>query len=313
MHSDQLGAIRMKHLYLSSLAATTMLFVPRAFAEDAPVQAGDSDKLTNYTVRWTDPSIIDARPIGKSAYASVSDFYSNYQGRKLNMAQLMVGAGVTDSISIFVGRQSYLLKGRSSSSRFSLNADRYGVIFFMDTATPENEDSAAVEFQVIIPSSANAVRSGAAETFSATKNFRLAIDYGTDHDIQMQVFGASIQGAFSGNAHVYGYGLGWDRKLSPKLQLRLQGQIDVQNFDDGVDHQTFQLRPVMYAGVGYDATKFFRVEAEGTLFPSGIPYDAGSFSALSSFEIYHPGGVAGDIQHNVVGFAAIRLVFHGKL
>jgi hypothetical protein len=252
---------------------------------------------------WDTLGVIDARPKGRGFFGYAGEYYSELDGRKMQMSELVAGLGVTDSLSVWYAKQQYLLFGHHAGSRFRLGDNSYGAKWTFKTPTVENETSWALEFEVFQPGSATAVTGSSSETFQATKNITAALDFGTDHDFQYQLAYASVKGAVIGSASVFALGMGKDLNLGPKLkhfQARLQAQIIEQSYTDVDQHISAEFKGVAYGAIGYDMTNSWRLEADGSLFPKGMPLADGRYTALSSFQIYRPGGAAENLRSDTV-------------
>lgn len=276
-------------------------------------QAQDSNQPAPYDVRyshWTSPYAIDARPGSQGVYLTGGEHFSAFEGRKMQMKEWFLGGWITDSINVFYGRQNYHLEGRSQTSRFNVNSEIYGGKWIVRKPDEDGDVGFALEVQFMKPGSATATTGHASEIFSGTKNQMYAVDLGANHGLQYQLAYNSVSVGSTGSAYDYTLGASWDHDLSSRAQLKLQAQLAIQQYTDVVDYWTTNFRPVLTAFAGYDANKFLRFEGDATLFPSGMPYASGPYTSLSSFEIYRPGGVAGDIRTNTIGFASLRVLLH---
>ncbi|WP_227624982.1 hypothetical protein [Fimbriimonas ginsengisoli] len=298
---------------LSTVAVLAIAsFATLGLASESRRQGGSDFYLPTEGIRWTSPMAIDARPVARGAFASVSEYFSSYKGRKLEMSEIVVGAAVDERISFWVSRQSYLVKGRSSTSRFRVNANSYGAKWVVRPPNEFDRSSIALEFETVKPETAVAVTNSASATFGATRNNRFAVDYGFGNGLQTQLGFSSIKGAGTGDARIFTLGVGKDLSLKPNLDLRLQGEIAGQWYTDTVETVNGQFKPVLYAALGYQTSKAIRIELDGSLFPSGMPLESGRFTGLSSFQIYRPGGVAEGLRTDAIGFGSLRLVLSGK-
>lgn len=261
---------------------------------------------------WTIPFAFDAKPHARGGFASVGGYYANYKGREMTMGEFIAGYGIDGKISVWVGRQSYLLKGRHAGNRLELNDDIYGVKWAFKTPEYPNEPYWAVEAQVTRPGSASAVAGNSSATYFATKNYSVALDYRDPKGLLAQLSYANTKGAATGDAHVIGLAAAKDLRLKNKLRLRVQGNLYAQSYTDVVEKVGLELKPQFYAAVAYEAAPWLRVEADGSLLPFGMPIAGSHYTGLSSFQIYRPGGVAEELRDNFVAFASLRLVFHGK-
>lgn len=264
---------------------------------------------------WGNPFIFDAKQRPNGPMASVAGYYADYRGRKMEVKELTVGYTFSERYTLWYGLQNFLVKGRASTSRFRLDADMFGIRAVLIPVTGES-GGLAIEYQGTRPSkgTATAVSGGGLNTaiYNAPKIDTIALDGSDTHGYDAQLSITSVDSA-GGSGTVVGFGLAREFRLSPRAQLRAQGQLLGQSYTDVVEHVNLELKPVLYGAVGYDASRNFRLEADATLMPSGVPLASGSFSSLGSFQLYRPGGAAEGLRHNIVGFASLRLLYHGKL
>lgn len=261
---------------------------------------------------WASPMVIDSRPTGRGAFASIGEYFADYRGRKMEMKEILVGAGITPSLAFWISRQEYLIKGRSRTSRFDVDSNSYGAKWVVKPAAEDGQNTLALEFEAVIPGRATARTSSSFAQFNATKNNRFAVDYGFGNGWQSQLGYTNIKGSGSGDANVYSLGAGKDLQLSDRLDLRLQGQLFAQSYTDAVQRVDMELKTMFYGALGYRVANNAKVVIDGALFPGGMPLSSGRFTGLSSFQIYRPGGVAEGLRSDTVGFAALRLVLSAR-
>jgi hypothetical protein len=295
-----------RFIFLSSLTGSLIAGTDSRAAAQALDQAA-----FQYHAQWTQPGIIDSRGPSRGAFASFDEYYSAINGRTMSMQELLAGVGITDRLCLWAGRQDYLLHGHHAGSRFSMGDDFYGGKWVIKRAQSDRDTSFAAEFQAYIPGTADATVTNSSETFDATKDTSVAVDFGPGHGWQTQLSFTAVRGFDSGYANVYSLGAGKDISVG-SAELRIQGQLIDQNSTDtnGI-HTGDQVRPVFYAAVGYNATEWLRFEADGTLFPSGMPLAGTDFTGIDGFLIYNPGGAA-NLSSEVIGVVSARVVLHWK-
>jgi hypothetical protein len=295
---------------VAALAFATLTAM--AAASDGANGKPQEEMRVTYNPAWTSPMIIDARPRPRGFFASVGEYLAKYKGREMEMREILIGAGITDTVSIWAARQNYLIKGRTRTSRFDVDSDSYGIKWVVKPPTDTNANSLAVELEVVRPGTATARTSSSFASFNATKNNRFAVNYGLANGLQTQLSYTSVKGAASGNAGIVTLGAGKDLQLDNPFDLRLQGQLFEQSYTDVLQRVDFELKTMLYAAVGYRLSDSARIELDGAFFPSGMPLSSGRFTGLSSFQIYRPGGVAEGLRRDAIGFASLRLVLSGK-
>lgn len=305
----------MSKLFTVSVTLSALALVSASYAVDpatAVRHALQDSKVQAKTAQWSLPYAFDANLRPRGGFASVGGYYATYKGRKMEMREIIAGVDITDAVRVWVGSQAYVVKGRQSTSRFHVSDDLYGVRWVVKPAKEAGDPSIALEFQATIPGTARATVGNSSATYNATKNNSFAVDYGLPSGLQTQLSYTSVKGAALGDANVFGLGAAKDFSLKDKLTLRVQGTLIGQSYTDAVEHVDLELKPVLYAAVGYEAVKGIRLEGDATVLPAGVPLGGTHFQGLSGFEIYRPGGVAGELRNNFVAFASIRLVFHSK-
>lgn len=281
-------------------------------------QNKDPETPVDTDLHWQSLAVIDARPKGRGLFGYAGESYSQLNGRKMELSELALGWGITNDVSIWYVKQHYLLLGHSVG-RFRLGVDTYGAKWTFKHPTVADESAAALEFEIFRPGTAFASTSDShgvsTENFESTQDYTVAFDYGTDHDLQMQLSYAKVQGAITGSADIVAFGVGRDLKLGPRIkdvQIRLQAQVVEQTYTDALETVDFELKPVVYGAIGWDMAKTVRLEGDGSLYPKGMPLADGRYTGLSSFQIYRPGGVAENLRSDTVAFASIRLMYHVK-
>jgi len=299
----------------ASIALSAFAIISASYAADPSAAISrvlQDSKVQSQLGHWSIPYAFDANLRPRGGFASVGGYFATYKGRKMEMREIIAGVNITDAIQVWAGSQAYVLKGRQSTSRFHLSDNLYGVRWVVKPAKEAGDPSIALEYQATIPDTARAVVGNSSATFNATKNNFFAVDYGLPSGLQTQLSFTSVKGSGDGDASVFGLSGAKDLALKDKLTLRVQGSLVGQSYTDVVQHVGFEVKPVVYAALGYEAAKGVRLEGDATFMPAGIPLGGTHFQGLSSFEIYRPGGIAGEIRNNFVAFASLRLVFHGK-
>lgn len=304
----------MTKLRTASITLSALILVSASHADSASAirRVLQDENVQAKTVSWTLPFAFDANLHPRGGFASVGEYYANYHGREMQMREFLAGVNITDVVKVWFASQAFVAKGRHSGNRFHVSDDVYGAKWVFKPAREAGDPSVAVEFQATRPGTASATTSNAAVTFNATKDNFFAIDYGLPSGLQTQFSYTSIKGAADGNANVFGLAGARDMTLREKLNLRLQANLIAQGYKDVSGNETFNFRPVLYAALGYEVANGLRLEGDASVMPFGVPLGGTHFQGLSGFEIYNPTGVAGELKDNMVAFASLRLVFHGK-
>jgi hypothetical protein len=292
-------------------AAFAALLVPGAGAASAaPARALEPVQWDETPVRpgWSSPMAIEARPQPRGVYASTAFYYGDYRGRKLELKEVLVGGAITPNVSAWYSRQDVLLKGRSRSSRFDLNADTYGVRWIVRPPREEDDRSLAVEFEAVRPDTATARTSNARATYIATKNNTFAVTGHLGRALQAQLAYTKVEGVDGEEANVFALVGAKDFALSDRFNVRVQGHLIGQGIRGSIDDVDFEVKPMGYVALGYRIADGVQLETDLTYMPSGTPLAAGRLSSLTSFQIYRPGGPAAGLRRDAFGVGAIRLV-----
>ncbi len=258
--------------------------------------------------RWSNPAAIEARPSARGVFANAGFYYGEFRGRKLELEEVLVGITPTENVTAWFSRQDVLLKGRSRTSRFDVQADTYGVRWVVKPPKDEDDMSLALEFEATRPDTASARTNNAAATYVATKNNRFAVAGAFKGGLIGQLAFTRVEGVNGEEANVYALGAAKDLELSDRFRLRLQGQIIGQNIRNTSDDADMEFKPVGFVALGYRLAKGVFLEGDVTFMPSGTPLSVGRLSALTSFQIYRPGGVAANLREDAFATGSLRLV-----
>lgn len=298
---------------ISTLSAVSALLSPNAGATSvapafvvAPLQF--EERVEPF--RWSNPAAIDARTRERGVFANVGFYYGDYRGRKLEMEELLVGAAVTPHVTAWFGRQDVLLKGRARTSRFDFNASTYGIRWVVRPPREEGGPSLAVEYEATRPGDAYARTANASAVYVKTKTDSFAVTGYLANELQVQGGYARVSGVNGEKGDIFSLVAAKDFNLSDRLVFRAQAHAVGQSISGSVDDVDFEIKPVIFLGLGYKIAKNVRLESDLTFMPSGTPLAAGRLSALTGFQIYRPGGPAAGLRSDAFGVGAIRLVAH---
>jgi hypothetical protein len=254
--------------------------------------------------------VIDARPRERGAFANVGYYYGDYRGRKLEMEELLVGAAFTPNVSAWFSRQDVLLKGRARTSRFDFNASTYGVRWVVRPPREEGGRSLAVEYEATRPGDARARTANSAATYVKTTTDTFAVTGYLGKDLHVQGAYSRVEGVNGEKGDLFAIVAAKDFNLSDRLTFRAQAHAVGQRIRGSVDNVDFEVKPIVFLGLGYRLAKGVRLESDLTFMPSGTPLVAGRLSSLTGFQIYRPGGPAAGLRSDAFGVGAIRLVAH---
>jgi len=275
-------------------------------ATPALAQYGDEPLPT----RWSSPTAFDSRPHARGVSLSASLMYGEYKGRKLESREYMLFGGITDRIGVWYAWQDYFARGISSQSRFDVDSHSFGARYVAIAPTTEKPTSLALEYEGFRPGFGRARTSNSTATYSGTTVDSFGVTYGDARGLQYQLGYARAEARAAGKADILSLGVGKDFDLSDRFRLRLQGQVFGQNVSDPLESRKGEVKPVLYAAVGYRLTGWARVEADAVFMPSGVPIASGRLTGLSSFLLNRPGGATEGLRRDAIGFGSIRLVFH---
>jgi len=309
----------------TSRAAIAALLVPilGAVAQAAPsfhsplkkaVQALkggiEEDKIAPY--QWMLPSVIQAGLVERGVSVFVGDAYATFRGRSFNMETDQVGVGVTDWLQILYGNQYILAKGRQSTSRFDVAANYYSVRAVVKRPTAADPSALSLQFQAIRPDTGSAVEAGSSEEFAGTHNNVGSVNYLDRQKNQFQVQYTNVNGPDGVSANVYSVGWGRDYELNELFLARVQASMIGESYQAIGSSSNSEFKPLLYGCVAFQASDNLSLELDLTCFPSGIPLAGGDFTAISSFDLYNPGGVVSDLRSDFSAFASLRVMYHTK-
>lgn len=299
----------------SRLATTGLLLasVSALYAADASAairQALKSESLNPHF--WGDRAAFDARPQPRGAFATFGGDYATLNGRQVQIGEGRIGITPLSTLTLWYDHQSFKLLGRHSGNELNVQADNYGVKWVAMPGKSLDDPSLAFEATVTEPGRARAHTSNSSAVFVHTDNFGIAAIYGPwkGYQARLAYDHVGAGGDSNGDAHIVNLALARDWDLGHKFNLRGQVHLVNQSYSDIVESKDFDLKPYFYAAIGYDATSFLRVEANGTLFTNGMPMGGTNYTGVSSFLIYRPGGIAESLRNDAIGFASLRVMFH---
>ena len=266
----------------------------------------------NVPYQWALPSFIQAGLVQKEASLFFGGSYASYKGRSFTMAQGQVAVGVTDSVQLLFGEQSVLAKGRASTSRFTVRDDYYGFRAVVKRPTQTDPTALSIQYETIQPGTADVNIANASETYAGTSSNVFSLNYLDRKEDQLQIQYTNIAAGPGLYAHVYSAGFGHDYQLSEFVRARLQANLVAESFQAVAETSNFELRPILTGALALTPTPWLSVEGDLTALPAGLPLAGSEFTGLSSFDLYSPGGIVNSLRSDFVGFASLRVLFHGK-
>ncbi len=261
--------------------------------------------------QWASPAIFSARIQPRGARLSLGQYYATLEGRTLESKELILSVVPTEKALIWFSKQDYVAKGRSTRSRFRVTADTYGFRYIVDGPDGYGGGSTAIQVEAIRPSSATAVTGGGSATLFATKNVSYSIIHSRDRD-DYQVGYTTVRGAANGKADVFDVAAGRSIQLRDKLKARVQGHLIGQSLKGNGLNVGMEFRPVLFGALSYSAAPWLSVEGDLSIMPLGMPIAWGRTTALSSFQIYNPGGAIAGLRTKFTAMGSLRLLFHAR-
>ena len=262
--------------------------------------------------QWGLQSIIQAGLIQRDVTLVGDDTFASYQGRKFNLSQGQINAGVTDWLQLIYGQQFVLAKGRSAGSRFTLTDYFAGFRAVVKRPTTVDPTAISIQYQTTRPSTATAETSNSFARFAGTINNSFAVNYLDRRKDQIQVQYTDLSAGTGLYGHVFSAGIGHDYDLGEFVKTRIQGNFIAESYQAASETSNFELRPVIFGEFEVTPTPWLSVEAGVTVMPAGLPLSGGEFTGLSSFDLYSPGGIVNDLRTKFIAFGSARLLFHWK-
>jgi hypothetical protein len=262
--------------------------------------------------QWGLQSIIQAGLISRDVTILGDDSFASYQGRKFNLSQGQINAGVTDWLQLVYGEQYVLAKGRSAGSRFNLSDYFVGFRAVVKRPTSTDPTAISVQYQTVRPDTASADTTNSSATFAGTINNVFAVNYLDRHKDQIQFQYTDISAGTGLYGHVFSAGFGHDYELGEFVKTRIQGNFVAESYQAASESSNFELRPIIFGEFEVTPTPWLSVEAGLTVMPAGLPLAGGELTGLSSFDLYSPGGIVDDLRTKFIAFGSLRLLLHGK-
>jgi hypothetical protein len=252
--------------------------------------------------------ITPTTPFGRLVI-SAGGSYGNYKSRSLELTDAQIGLMPSDSLYLWYGRQRILVKGRTSSSRLRLEDSVFGLRTILVKPQVDNGTTVALQAEVIQPEDATLNIGNSASRFDATRNFALSVILGRGETSDFRVRYGHVSGGNGGLAHVVSLGMNRQFKFlgfDSYFQMEAIGQTWKSSATG--KSKSFEPKLSLSYGASYRILPWLQLQGDLSLFPAGIPLSGGPMSGLGSFLIYEPGGVAGGLKSDLVGYGSLRLV-----
>jgi hypothetical protein len=258
---------------------------------------------------WVNPSVITpTTPFGRLVI-SAGGSYGNYKSRTLELTDAQIGFMPNESLYLWYGQQRILVKGRASNSRLRLEDSIYGLRAVLVKPQVDNGITLALQAEVIQPDDATLNIGNSASRFDATKNFALSVIVGRGEANDYRLRYGHVSGGNGGRAEIVS--LGFNRQFKVlRFDSYFQVEAIGQTWKSSATGKTKSLEPKLSLsyGASYRILPWLQLQGDLSLFPAGIPLSGGPMSGLGSFLIYEPGGVAGGLKSDLVGYGSLRLV-----
>jgi hypothetical protein len=295
-----------KPLRAPSFASIGLAIGSVAFAQDSDSNINRSAVISPWTITTKAPE--------NKLFMSFGEFYGSYSGRSIEMREGLLGFAPVDSVYLWYAKQSYLAKGRTASSRLDMAADSYGARVMVKRPSFDGDVSIALQAEITRPSDANQRSGNSAQTFRPTKNDSFSVIYGAGRRLDLRAGYSRVEGSKAGKADVADLGLSTEIPTIGNFSATIQGDVVGQSWKDanaGKNH-TLEFKPVISVGLGYRFCRWASLQADFAVMTNGVPLAGTRYGALGSYMIYQPGGVAGELQKNALGYGALRLVAGGS-
>jgi len=287
----------------ATILPTAFLFASSAVAQ-----------TTNPTVSPTDPTVISAHIPTDKFVLSDKQFYGPYNGRSINMNEVLLGGTPNPWLYVWAARQFYIIKGRARTSRMRLSSDSVGFRAEVKKPNAKGDYGMAVQYQYEATSDAKITAGVSGVKYGGTGGQNVAVIFDHERGLSSRAgflyqtnhrFGESTSGYF---------GVAKEFPDAGNLSFRGQAELAVQGWKSAVRNlrHGIQFKPILTAEASYRLLPWMSLQADVTVMPMGVPFYAGSLSGLGGFMFYEPGGVAGDLRRNTVGYGSLRLLFHWK-
>jgi len=270
----------------------------------------DEQKKIDVPYEWSSPNAIQAGLIQRGVSLVGGGSYATYKGRKFELKQEQLKAGLSDQVELFYGRQFVLAKGRQSTSRFYDDTDYYGGRVVLKKPTTLNPTAWAIQYEAFRPGTGQINLGSSSETLAGPKTSVYSLNYGDKAKDQFQLSYTAVDSPAGFVAHAVSAGAAHDFDLDSNLLGRLQLAVLGQSFRGPVTTTNLEIKPILTGSISWNAFSWLALEGDATVMPAGMPFVSGDFTGISTFAIYEPGGVVDDLRHNFLAFGSLRLIAH---
>lgn len=295
---------------LIGLGAALSALVAPAHAAPRP-QDDDEGLLPPARIRWSNPAAFSAQPTERDVFTSAGFYYGEHKGRKAEISEFTLGAGITPRLGVWYAHHDVVLKGRSSKSRFRTKSDTYGIRYLLQEVGVKPL-GIAVEYETnqADPARATQATSGGSSLIQypapTVNSFRVITSNRKGVDNLFAYTRIEASGGL--HADVLDLGIGRDKVISEKWTLRVQGHLVAQNFRGLKSEVSGEIRPVLYTGLAYRVSPNAQVETDLTFMPNGTPLAWGRLTSLTGYQLYEPSGVAEDLRKDAFGVFGLRVM-----
>ncbi len=237
---------------------------------------------------------------GATVFGELSE--GRYQGRRLSLRAASVGIAPSERIAFWVGDSEATAYGRSSESRFRLEASGFTVRYRLGA---HRGTEFAVQADHVRPGDAVSTAKGPGTTIRTV--YRATRLYSGDLIASRGAFDAALGFGFVDSAAEDGSyasaSFGYRRPVARDLSIWAQGTLIGQSGDGS------SVKGVLRGQLRYAPVPWGAATLEGTLFTNGLPYG----DPLGSFLLYNPSGSAAQgLKSNALGYGTLRLSFTAK-
>jgi len=273
---------------------------------------GGIEEQANKPYQWMLPSVIQAGLVPREASAFLGESYASFHGRSFQMLTDQGSIGVTDYLQLMYGNQYVLAKGRHTSSRFDVADNYFGIRGVVKKPTAKDPSALSLQFEALKPDTGSARIGTSSAEFSGTHNNIYSVNYQdrVANLYQVQYTSVDVPGGL--NAHVYSLAFGRDYRLDDTFLARVQASLVNETYQAIGTSSNYEMRPILYGCIAATPTDNLSIEFDITAYPAGVPLAGGDVTAVSSFDLYSPGGIVTDLRTEFAAFASLRILYHVK-
>jgi hypothetical protein len=260
---------------------------------------------------WGSPSVFSARRVLPGARLSLSQYYSQWEGRILDMREGILSFSPNEESLFWYSGQRFDAKGRNRSNTFDVTSQSLGARVNVVRPDDQGYGGLAVQAEYLMPGDGTARTSNSRATFRGPQIFMVGLNYSPE-GMDYQGSYTRVTGRGGGSGDVFAAAAGRTSDSSARLNTRFEGHAIAERTSIVGGRTEWSFRPVLYGAVQYSVTDWFAVEGDLSVMPAGMPLAYGRTTSATSFHVYNPGGAMDGLRRSFVAIGSIKLLFHTR-